>query len=268
MHLPSSEHERRVRLAHLFPGQPPACRPQVPVARTRTPTRLVLPVAPRVEQRATGSAVGPLARQTSQSRHTVTTCADGRTTQSGTYRPEPGIDVTPSGVQGHRTTDGSEAGHPQPRPASSSARPNDGVEHRLGQPPGEGVLLADVVAAQQDGPAASATSAPCANGGSGLGTAHAGGRQGREQRRPAEAARARRRRARSAARAAARRRATASRCCAPPVVGLLTGGAHRTPSVSRVCRSSCPSPACVLVGWGQARPGAARRTASHRCGRR
>ena len=240
---------------HRVLGAPTAAAARCPSARTLVVRRTALPRSLACSccvphrQRTTRSADRRGGHQLPQSRRLGHVLSDGPLRTPADEAGQNGTTDHPFGCPG------APDGLPRPQVGALSTqagellRPaDDGVEHRLGEPSRERVLLADVVAAQQHRARPERHLAPCANGGSGLGHAHAGGGQRGEQPPTTRSRRAPRPRARSAARGAARLPATASRCLRSAVVGLLTGGAHRTPRVRRVCRSSCPSPACVLVG--------------------
>ena len=139
--------------------------------------------------------------------------------------------------------------------AVSPARgpPEHVVQHRLGQPAGEGVLLAGVVAAEQQRrrrPAAPAASAPWPNRGCGRrhaappAAASAGQRRVPAERRPGHddphpTARP----------APAPRRARARRCPARPGSACSAAARSAPRRRTRVSTSSSPSPRWVLVGW-------------------
>ena len=122
----------------------------------------------------------------------------------------------------------------------------------LGQPAGEGVLLAGVVAAEQH-------HAPIVGRQGHLGAVaelgprprHRVARRGQGPERPVPAVAPQRddhpqvrRQHRDLARAA-----TGAQVSRSSVVGLLAGGAQRTAATIRAPTSRCPSPACSLVAW-------------------
>ena len=145
-----------------------------------------------------------------------------------------------------RRTDGASA---LGRRASPSEPGDDGVEHGLGQPAGEGVLLADVVAADQfDGSAVGPDqprNRPVPE--PGLGPRHrparrGGGRQGGVPGDPAEGQDRAEPRAQPqpATSQGAPRRSVG--------VGWLPGGAQCTPATIRSPVSASPSPAATASG--------------------
>ena len=152
----------------------------------------------------------------------------------------------------------------------SPRRSQDVVEHRLGEPAGERVLLAGVVAADH------AAARPARHRRRRGRTSAAGAarrRPGPAAARPAALPRRTRRGRRSPAASASSRPSSRSshgaQVSRSAGVGLLSGGAQRTaaehPGADQ--RAARRRRAGWSAGW-RARPGAARRRASRRCGRR
>ena len=129
----------------------------------------------------------------------------------------------------------------------------DVVEHGGGEAAGEGVLLAGVVAAeQQHGAVAAGRRGRPTRRGRTSGAAavrRTRRRPGRRGPRPSRTRPARRPPAATARPAGSPGGSRAGRCLARPVVGLLSGGAHRTVATIRAPTSRWPSPACSLVAW-------------------
>ena len=128
-----------------------------------------------------------------------------------------------------------------------------GVEHRLGEPAGEGVLLRGVVAAEHGELASGAPQHDL--GAVAEARAWAAGRRHRAARAARSAAsqpkeprqttaRSRRQHQRDLA-----RRSQGAQVSRSSGVGWLSGGAQRTAATIRVPTSRWPSPACIEVGW-------------------
>ena len=149
----------------------------------------------------------------------------------------------------------------------SPGRAQHGVEHRRRQPSGEGVLLADVVAAEQRSAAGrpDAQRSPrrrARTRGRGRGELPAGLGQRAQQRLPADTRRAPPPPAPWRQQLAVPGPDTARRCRAPSGVGLFAGGAQCTGAVIRTPVSTRPSSTAVDVGC-DAQPGAVQRGEQH-----
>ena len=169
------------------------------------------------------------------------------------YRRHVGDDARPVIPEhGHRQQPGCVHARQRSRAPTVSEAAEDGVEHRLGELAGEGVLLADVVARHEpDLPADLGEEhrlAPCANRGFGRGTVQPTRRADARVASHAMLPRASIARSRGAARARSRS-SQAPQVSRSRGVGLFAGGAQRTEATIRSPVRTRPSPLATLVGW-------------------